>query len=325
MDALASFTHLTENVPLWLTKLEALSAQVAEQHAKFSRLTAATEIKLARQKTGSTESLRPQEEEAAIEEDQPQHASVTPNTSAPLPSALQNTANDVLAIKEARRKRKPGSALSAASGPQKYRSRSMIIVYYDSDIQDAFQLLVRNIAGARNNLRKGRAAVDFKKRMASLGVGTPLFSSGGEPGLDFKSARSTKQSTIDTDYTGPGPVFDLIDKDLENAHILCERAAHQMLREGDCKEELLGTKYGFQNSLKLAEKEVERLRAEEAQEVLEEPSPKDATLVELEEKVTPPSVKPIEFAGIGAIEVDDISDAESIHIDLSAIRRTRRL
>lgn len=324
MDALASFTHLAENLPLWLTKLEALSAQVAEQHAKFSKLTAATEVKLARQKTGSTESLRPDKEHPTRMEDQADTTAETSHTPDPSPSAIQNTANDVLAIKEARRKRKPGSALSAASGPQKYRSRSMVIVYYNSEIQDAFGLLVRNIAGARNNLRKGRTAADFKKRMASLAMGAPLFSAGGEHALEYKMGRPMKITSAIADNTCS--VFDAVDKELENAQVLCERAAHQMLREGDCKEELLGTKNNFQNSLKMAEEEVEQLRAEEQKEAVEEPSLEEPIpiRIDVDEKVTPPTIKPVDFAGPDAIEVDDGSDAESIHVDLGAIRRTMR-
>lgn len=324
MDALESFTHLTENLPLWLTKLEALSAQVAEQHAKFSKLTAATEVKLDRQKTGSTESLRTKKEHPVRTEDEASRAAEAPPTSDPSPSAMQNTANDVLAIKEARRKRKPGSALSAESGPQKYRSRSMVIVYYNSDIQDAFGLLVRNIAGARNNLRKGKTAAEFKKRMASLDMGTPLFSAGGDHVLEYKIGRPLTKTSADTDNTCS--IFDAIDKELENAQALCERAAHQMLREGDCKEELLGTKNDFHNSLKMAEKEVERLRAEEQKEAVEEPPMEEPVpiRIDVEEKVTPPSVKPVEIAGIEAIEVDEGSEAESVHVDLSALRRTMR-
>ena len=119
------------------------------------------------------------------------------------------------------------------------------------------------------------------------------------------------------------PAFDTIDKDLEHSQMACERAAHQMLRDGNCKEELLRTKTNFQNSLRLAQAEVERLREEEAQEAaknMEEP-----IVIEVEEKVTPPSMKPIEFAGGGTIEIDDISEVEAVQIDLSAIRRTRRV
>ncbi|KAL8793678.1 MAG: hypothetical protein Q9195_003727 [Heterodermia aff. obscurata] len=323
MDVQASFTHLAENVPSWLSKLETLSAQVAEQHAKFSKLTTRTENKLALPKSSSTESLRRQKEKAATVEPQTDLIPPEPPTSYPLPSTSQATANDVLAVTEARRKRKPGSALSLASGPQKYRQRTMIIVYYNSDIQEAFELLVRNIAGARNNLRKGRTAASFKKRLASLSMDLPPFSAGGESGLDFKIGRPLKKTSPEAD--DDSAAFDAIDKDLENAQILCERAAHQMLREGDCKEEILGTKNSFQSSLKLAQQELDRFRAEEVEETPDELPTKAPVHIDPEIKTAATTVKPIEFAGIGSIEVDDRSDVESFHIDLSAMRRTRRV
>ena len=322
MDALESFTHLVDNLPPWLTKLEELSAQVAEQHARFSELTTATEIKLTRQKTGSTESLRTQEEKAKKPGPHADATSEPPSTSN-FPSSLQNKANDVLAIKEARRKRKPGSALSLASGPQKYRTRSMVIVYYDSEIQEAFELLVRKIATARNNLRKGKASASFKARMASLDMGSPFISAGGERDLDSKLGLPMKR-TAPVAANSPS-VFDTIDKDLESSQMACERAAHQMLRDGNCKEELLRTKNNFQNSLRLAQAEVERLREEEAQEAAKSPAVEEPIVIEVEEKITPPTMKPIEFAGVGTIEVDDISEVEAVQIDLSAIRRTRRV
>ena len=199
----------------------------------------------------------------------------------------------------------------------------MVIVYYNSDIQEAFELLVRNIAGARNNLRKGRTAANFKKRLASLDLGLPPFSTGGESGLDFRIARPTKKTSPEAD--NDSAAFDVIDKDLENAQMLCERAAHQMLREGDCKEEILGTKNSFQNSLKLAEQELDKFRTEEAEEAPDEPPTQTPVQIDPEIKIAATSVRPIEFAGIGSIEVDDRSDVESFHVDLSAIRRTRRV
>lgn len=62
------------------------------------------------------------------------------------------------------RKRKPASMLSAESQVPKYRTRSMIIVYYDSAVQDAFEELVKYISSSRNNMRKGKMAA----RMAEM-------------------------------------------------------------------------------------------------------------------------------------------------------------
>lgn len=327
MDALTSFNHLVDNLPIWLLKLDELSTQVTEHHARFMKLTYSTERKLARQKTGSTESLRPKEEGDITEEHERTPADATVTEVAP-DDPPQSQVNDVLALQQARRKRKPGSAPSAASGPLKYRTRSMIIVYYDSDVQDAFELLVRNIATARNNLRKGKTAATFKARMASLGVGSNSFTAGGRRNmLDPKMSPAAKKADPDLAADNATSAFDSVDHDLEKAQATCESAAHQFLRDGDCNEELQVTRKSFQNCLDIAHKEVEKLQEDKARETPEtediDEKKEDATHVDLSTKIEPPSVKPIQFAGVGTIEVDDNSDAESVHIDMSAIRRMR--
>ncbi len=340
MDALKSFTHITDNLPCWLTKLDELFVQVTEQHARFTRLTQFTEVKLARKKHDSTESLRPKANDAP----EPTAIVVTdtsvPPTSQPVSSnaiILKDTTRNIL------RKRKPGSALSGASGPQRYRTRSMIVVYYDSDIQDAFEMFVRNIAGARSNLRKGKTAASFKNRMAAMGMGEDGSGGAGlfpllDPKMRLKIGINRQVQGTTTDAA-----FETMDQDLEKAQNLCEIAAHQMLRDGDCREELVETKQRFESCLKTAEKEAEKLRkeeneAEEAPEVGMEngtvevvpetthEQPKTETIeIILHEGMEHPSIKHSTFAGTGAIEVDNESDASSVHVDLSAIRRTRRV
>lgn len=171
MDALKSFTHLTDSIPDWLLKLDQLAIQVAEQHSRFARLshTQFTGIRLSK-KHDSTESLRPPKDDV----DEPATINLAETSVPPkdIPPPSQPAVNNIPLAKDIKRKRKSGSAdLSGASGPRRYRTRSMVIVYYDSAIQEAFESLVRGIAGARNNLRKGKTAASFKARMASIGMG----------------------------------------------------------------------------------------------------------------------------------------------------------
>ena len=331
MDALASFTHLLDNLPAWLSKLDELSTQVTEQHANFLQLTHSSELKLVRQKTGSTESLRPHDKNEAPEDRKDKAIEITVTSVSP-DQPQQYQANDVVAVKEMHRKRKPGSALSAASGPTRYRSRSMVIVYYDSDVQDAFESLVRNIAGARNNLRKGRAAASFKSRIASLGMGSSTFPAGGGRGI-IDPKTMMRRTTPPASAGSAASSFDMVDKNLEKAQALCESAAHQFLRDGNCVEEIQGTKENFKSCLEVAKKEVERLREEKEQnssegegdeEKSDTISTERAVQTSLPPKFGPSATKPVHFAGIGTIEVDDNTDAEPIHIDLSTIRRTIR-
>ena len=70
------------------------------------------------------------------------------------------------------RKRKTLSLASGESAAPKYRTRSMIIVYYDSTVQTAFEELVKFVSGSRNAMRKGKMAAKMAemRRAAELEV-----------------------------------------------------------------------------------------------------------------------------------------------------------
>lgn len=115
------------------------------------------------------------------------------------------------------RKRKP--APSVAPRP--------FIPYYDSSIQTAFELLVVNIATARNNLRKGKTAATLKARMVSLVVGCNSFSASGRRRmLDLIMTRTAKRTDPNLAADDATTAFDTMDQDLEEAQITCESVAH---------------------------------------------------------------------------------------------------
>lgn len=349
MDALTSFTHLTDNIPDWMIKLEVLAAQVVEQHSRFTKLTHLTQLKLSRRKRGSTESLRPKDD-----------GDINETTAVPVndisssgdPGILSSNLDSAKAVGEVRRKRKC-SNVSGASGIRRYRTRSMIIVYYDSAIQDAFESLVRHIASARNNLRKGKTAANFKARMIALGMEENPFVPGDFAMLGSRampvprSSRSGRPTLPPSKSAKPPervPPFEEADRNLEAAQNLCEVAAHQFLRDGDCTEEIQGTRLRFESCLRMAQQEVDLLRQEQQKKEepeepktpkLEEPKKEDilvqhstSRLVTLNEKIDisdDPQQKTSGYTGIDSIEVDDgISETSSVHLDLSAFRRPRR-
>ena len=346
MDALKSFAHLTDNVPHWLQKLNALSAQVAEQHQRFTRLSQAqtAETRLSK-KHDSTESLRPPKDEQDFRvKDTVIKITETSVPPSDTPPTSYPAVKSAVLEKDFPRKRKSGSAeFSNTSGPPRYRTRSMTVVYYDSAIQEALESLVRDIAGARNNLRKGRTAATFKARMISMGMDD-------SDGTDCQSMLNPK-SMVKSAPRGTQPnlnrAFDQADKELEAAQGLCEVAAHQFLRDGDCKEELLGTRQKFEECLKIAKEEVEackrkaedsrpdeksetegkEMNSVESRVMLPIDPPNEAhapiSIVEKVQAARTPTVPTLTSSG--TIEVDDNCDTDSIHIDLSAFRRTRRI
>ncbi|KAH6855687.1 hypothetical protein B0I37DRAFT_60612 [Chaetomium sp. MPI-CAGE-AT-0009] len=109
------------------------------------------------------------------------------------PSALQRQASQMRAAGQARaratlrKRQRTDSVVSADGGPPKYRTRSMIIVYYDSYVQMFFEELVKFVSAGRNMMRKAKMAAKVAqiKRLAemespddqddaSTAAGTPL-------------------------------------------------------------------------------------------------------------------------------------------------------
>jgi hypothetical protein len=148
-------------------------------------------------------------------------------------------------------RRDPNSASTlTASESCRYRTKTMVVVYYDGRIQKSFEDLVRNIGSARNLLRKGKMAAKMEEiANMALDLSAPndelsnqlssklgLLSQKKISLGYFRTTRTTctPQSTTDA---GDG-FFDLTDKALEKAQNLCERAAHQHLREGRADREI---------------------------------------------------------------------------------------
>ena len=338
MDALKSFTFLTDNIPQWLTKIDKLSEYTSKKQAEFAaEYTRLTHPKVRKHKTNSVHSIR----SSIINRDEQQPPATTtvedPIDQHPELNPL-DIANRYL-FANARRKRKNAgtSVRSGASGPAKYRHRHMVVVYYDSSVQEDFETLVRVIGGARNNLRKGRMAQVMKNGFelpALTGHASPLESFNVSPldlksshrnGLDPKYVASVQVSVHKT--TG-GSVFDEADKDLEAAQSLCEVGSHQFLRDGDCSLEIDGTREKLERVLMGAKAEKLRLEEQEKQEKeMEEAEKTVREAEELDKRRTAEGKDQVVNIGTGdaEIEVDDGDSAEAaIEMDLSAFRSTRQ-
>ena len=311
MEAFESFNTFAEKVPNWIDRLETLSQQVSERHAEFTRLSRSSVGSIGsirRKKTGSTESLRPTDD---IEK--------TPTTSQPPTSPPTrvdiNPDNKRLFQdfrEQARRKRRSGSVLSATSGPQRFRARMSLIVYYDSAIQEGFEWLVRNISGARNTLRKGKTTASFKARLTSLGMEESPFI-GDRSGLSLRNPklpRLPRAGRFMTDGSLILEAFDTIDKELEAAQSLCEVGAHQFLRDGDCNDELSGAHERFRNCLRTAKEQVEELRFEAEKQKAEEVEREMEKLHREQVAKEVAASKPPEIEAGYSLEVDS-----TIHID----------
>ncbi|KAL2196788.1 hypothetical protein P885DRAFT_60799 [Corynascus similis CBS 632.67] len=375
--------NLITNVPDWLKKLDELNGQIEQRQIELAKLgdekTNSTDgrslggPKSVRNK-GSTESLRPRDEPAAHPTDpRPQtdaENAATPNNgnteqAAPpspsesqSPSEIQRQKSQMRAAGQARaratlrKRQRTDSVISAEGATPKYRSRCMIIVYYDSYVQLFFEELVKFVSAGRNMMRKAKMAAKVAqiKRLAELETpddqsdapastststipATSTTTSTGalvadgpivavaadataatnpsskpaeattdelQPAIHFVSTRRLGSgaggramrpgmyprvggagsramrsgggaggpgymlgSAAGGDKEGSSGVYDELDRGLEYVQSMCEHAAHQFLRDGDCGEEVANIKRRLAETKELADREMERVRRED--------------------------------------------------------------
>jgi hypothetical protein len=252
MDALTSFAYLVDGIPQWLEQVKALSAHTKEKNAEFvaeyARLVRA--IKPKRVKSPSICSIHSTRSKTAQARDTDSAKEVdTPATELidPLAAGNRHLYADQTA---AQRKRKSNASMrSGASGPQKYRSKHQVVIYYDGHVQAELDTICRVVGIGRNNLRKGKNALVANRgfRLPSLSkkydnLTSPSLENirsmsakyrNAAPGAKF-SLRQNAQQPQDEDEAA----FMECDKALEQVQNLLETAAHQFLRDGDCLKEL---------------------------------------------------------------------------------------
>ncbi|RDW69358.1 hypothetical protein BP6252_08378 [Coleophoma cylindrospora] len=203
-STLESFVTLETSIPEWSDRLDDLNGQISLRQEELAQLEQQERPATRSLKPkGSTESLRPKESEKAFfspdeEEPNPMESSTplktekkqrpnspiaarTPAASSnplPNPKLQRNSSQPSHPTMQPRvdfskiRKRKTESLASGESQAPKYRTRSMIIVYYDSAVQTAFEDLVKFVSGSRNAMRKGKMAAKMAemRRAAELEV-----------------------------------------------------------------------------------------------------------------------------------------------------------
>lgn len=322
MDALGAFSYLSDNLPTWITRVTDLAAHTAAKNAEYAeayKKHATTADKpRRRRKNSSVCSIRTEDIR------QVHNASTTgvADQNQNLATCTQNESN------ENSRKRRTGDDDAPSfedPTPSLVSTRHNLIIHYDGHTQKVLEDMVRNIVTARNNIRRGRMS-----QLPRIGFrqGMPSIPGCGPPDAVLSSIRNARNRGP------PGPqketaAFDLADKQLEVAHGLCESAAYQFLRSGDCNSELSSVDEKFKMLLDMSSVEVRRLK-EEQERATPEPGKEETTIepqlststsaIEPNEKLKPASPN---GAATGAIEVDDDSSASMEPIDLKAFRANR--
>lgn len=249
-----SFTFLQDNIPQWLQDVTGLEKRATAMQEDLVKTPVSTSP-FAMHTTDSIKSIR-QERMGAIAEEAAQS---------------QGAQTDPLG----NRKRKTLSVLSGpASGPSRYRPRTMVVVSYDGDMQKSFELLVRAIGTGRNMLRKAKMEAKMNELAALAGSSEDEDEADDEendaimakvsyrPRMSSMRARAAARRgggrAVGGGAATPVALFDTTDKTLEHAQSLCEKAAHVTLRDGDCRKELEGMRKSFADVLDTARTEVTR-------------------------------------------------------------------
>lgn len=343
-DALNSFRSLLEKIPGWITGLESILENATErQNELLSANQPADSDRTLVRKSSKSSSLRSKRTKHDEPPAQPDLKETIGQMTTPVPTVLRPqlphmTESDALRLSQ--RKRKTFSACSGdQSGPSKYRSRALVVVYYDGDVQKRFTDFVQAVASSRNDIRRSKlsAKVDSLARSRSSSNGSNSAGSLCEENtkslgtFTYKTTRLQLQDMGAVSRPDGSKALDKVDGLLEQSQNLCEHAAHQVLRDGDCALEVTQTKELLDQARTCAEREmpslekiaaadeVRRLRAEEKQRVersRQPPPPADSEKIELLSRE--PSDDPLE---VDEIEVDDEDDDDSdAELDMTALK-----
>ncbi|KAF4975392.1 hypothetical protein FZEAL_7801 [Fusarium zealandicum] len=290
MDALK---NLVNNVPDWLKRLDDLSGQIDRRQAELAAVAAAEgknpETKSLRNK-GSTESLKPKDDPPVVHAEAPEDDDIledaiteqpsttqpsSPKQHTPSPDAIKQQQEAIKIARararaQVRKKPKSPSMMSAEETPAAYRTRSMIIVYYDSYVQGFFDELVRFVSSSRNLMRKAKMAARVAqiKKLAERDVSEDGSNGDSDlPSLRYMSSRRFGPMSLSRPGAGAGDgppdAYDNLDKGLEFVQSMCEHGAHQFLRDGDCNDEIGKVQKRLAEVLEMANKETERVQRDE--------------------------------------------------------------
>jgi hypothetical protein len=335
MDALGAFTHMKDNLPAWILRVSDLATHTHKKHNDYAEAYRRhANFKPRRRKNSSVASIHPDD--------------LVPIAQRKGPSPEPTAADPAHAPEEGQRSgRKRGTDEAPSVDSQEeyafVSTRYNVIIDYDGHTQRTLEAIVRDIGVARNNLRRGKMAMlpraGLRAGLLNKGVGMNMELSDGQAS-PLSYVRSTRTTSGLVGVSGTSAFrsdspFDFADKQLELAHALCETAAFQVLRSGDCGTELDGVEEKFKMLLEAAINEVDRLKAEKKQQEEHEQQQQNGTADEGPPKPppTPSAARLARVAAIvankpttttaGTIEVDDNSSLSAESIDLYAFRSSR--
>lgn len=345
----ANLQQLIDQLPVWRNSIDQIALHVIAKREEFAAeyKKALKQIRPKRRTSRSVISLRSNDVQTRSSSAQSRHhndesnmtsAILRPNEISPLEPATK-----YLLANARRTRRKPLSSVhSQASASISNRSQHQLIIYYDSNIQDGFGTLVKDIGGARNLLRKRQHVKTLEQELwlpslRSAGFGK---AHGGPMSSSQRSATNLDLSEKSFSWVRDGRPSNNTDTclseataELEAAQSLCETAAHQFLRYGDCVAEIDRIKTHFDNALRVAQLQVAFLRQEEYNAKIDDPSDEKSATKQhamasifagkIEVTEIPPATTASNETAELEVDSDDGSGADEMVVSMSHFRTAR--
>jgi hypothetical protein len=220
------------------------------------------------------------------------------------------------------------------SGPVKYRSSGLIVIYYDGDVQKRFDQVVKSISTGRNELRKSKMGMTVAALSRSGSSSSNSSSDSNSEGEEF-SPSSFKMRFPRTSRAIPifkrddgTQYFEQIDKHLEKSIEYCERAAHQILRDGDCEAEMVKVYDVLKEGLVIVDEKTSVLRKQSEKNAARrrkgderrKANGQDQRIDHDETPIIMHAMPPGEISMADALEVDDDSDDSAGEYDVNTFQ-----
>ncbi|KAF8864377.1 hypothetical protein BDZ45DRAFT_685160 [Acephala macrosclerotiorum] len=209
---------LVASTPLWIARLDELNAQLTHRQTEFSKF-------------AEDEQVEQDNEIPSSNSSSVQHASPDPafpaavpeakynwnrQSSPPLPSSQPRMTSGPLPGK---RTKPVASFVSGELNESKNRTRSMVVVHYDSVIQSTLEELVELISGNRNSMRKAKMAAKLAEMQTASRLEFQTDSGDGDEKIDERKFKVPFPANQSSD------IFDKLDKMLGKSQSFCELGA----------------------------------------------------------------------------------------------------
>ncbi|KAF5706057.1 hypothetical protein FGLOB1_7623 [Fusarium globosum] len=169
---------------------------------------------------------------------------------------------------EVRKKPKSPSMMSNEGALAAYRTRQMIIVYYNDHVSSFFNDLAKFASSSQDLIRKAKLAARIAQITKFVEQDISEDGNNDDALLLFQYMMLTRRISPKS-ISRPGAnnrpldVYDRLNTRLKSVQTMCEHCARQFLRDGDCNAEIIKVQKRLTEVLKMAKTEMERLEREE--------------------------------------------------------------